>query len=495
MNPINKHLLNKLFLCFLVTLFGILLRGYSYGLGDQVIHLPLLAKLQDSTLYPGDYLFPAVYSNKTIIYNFILFIAHWFQYDFFILYFVMFIFGSFVFYLGIYALAYSLFKNQRIAVVSLFISLISYPIAGSAISTVESGFVPRIFAHALLLFLLNAFFHRRWMHVVVLFGAIFIVHPLTAAVYGLVIFPMTLRQIKSVRRKFLAGGIAFSFGLLLVWSKLSSVKDVVLPIVAEKWWVDIVRFRNPYAFPTDWPQLSWIYFILSLLPLGYYFFRHKIKSTREIWVYHIFLTSTVLMILQVILTSIIPIAAIILLQLGRIWFVLTVISFIYLASEIIKVTEKLNISFKKILLVAVVLICGILFFRKSDTLKFQNAYWIASQVWAREHTSKNCTFLVNFYSQGFRFYSQRSIVGEYKDGTISLYSKKFAKTWNDKRLFITMDEVGNFIAPLQTINERYPFSFVVINKGLPISWERVYENENYSIHKNPQPEPGCKIFV
>ena len=495
MKFISKKTILHGFLVFSITIFSLFVHGYSFGLGDQVLYLPLLSKLYDSSLYPGDYIFPALYSNKAFIYELLVVLGKSFQGDFFIAYIGMFFMSSFVFYFGIYSLAYTLYKDKRTALVSLFLTLIPYPVAGAAITTIETGFVLRILAHSLVLFALVAVIKKQWFKVLILLALMFVIHPLSAATYSLVIIPLILWYVKP-SFKIIAGGILLALAISPVLSThLSSVKDVILPIISESWWFDIVRLRNSYVIPLDWSVKSWLFLIAILLPLLFTILRNKKSPHQNLWSYRIIIISAVILFIQTIFTSFVPISLVVLLQLGRIWFIPIIVSLIYLAFYIGKWSKKLGLSTNKLVVILLVSFIGIIIFRKNNFIRQQNPHWIATQIWAKEHTSKNCTFLTNFYSQGFRVYSQRPIVGEYKDGTISFYSKDFARKWNERRLYLQMEDSGEFVNSLDNINRRYPFSLVVFNKGITVPLEKMYENEGFIIYKNVELENNCSILL
>ena len=223
--------------------------------------------------------------------------------------------------------------------------------------------------------------------------------------------------------------------------------------------------------------------------------RNKKSPHQNLWSYRIIIISAVILFIQTIFTSFVPISLVVLLQLGRIWFIPIIVSLIYLAFYIGKWSKKLGLSTNKLVVILLVSFIGIIIFRKNNFIRQQNPHWIATQIWAKEHTSKNCTFLTNFYSQGFRVYSQRPIVGEYKDGTISFYSKDFARKWNERRLYLQMEDSGEFVNSLDNINRRYPFSLVVFNKGITVPLEKMYENEGFIIYKNVELENNCSILL
>jgi hypothetical protein len=61
-----------------------------------------------------------------------------------------------------------------------------------------------------------------------------------------------------------------------------------------------------------------------------------------------------------------------------------------------------------------------------------DAAWQDAQRWARNHTRPDALFLTPAQVGGFRILSQRSVVGEWRDGTQLYFSAAFAKPWWDR---------------------------------------------------------------
>ncbi|MCL4415284.1 MAG: hypothetical protein M1365_01075 [Actinobacteria bacterium] len=126
-------------------------------------------------------------------------------------------------------------------------------------------------------------------------------------------------------------------------------------------------------------------------------------------------------------------------------------------------------------------------------MKTQNERWISAQLWANNHTDKQCSFLVPFETQGFRVYSKRPITGDYKDGTLSFYSPIIAQDWNKRRTDLGNWENFNLIN-LEKLQKEYHFSFMVshvkTNFNLPI----MYKNDEFIIYQMPQREEDCRVI-
>ena len=259
--------------------------------------------------------------------------------------------------------------------------------------------------------------------------------------------------------------------------------------------MDILKLRNSYAFPLQWSGLSCIYFVFSLTPLLAYVFLQKDSSPEKrnfrfiLW---IFLIAVLLLAFQILFTSVYPISYVIAMQLGRVWLVPIILSFVCFAKFLSKILAGFNESYLKIAMVLVLV--GIILIWHKKPILTQEPSWIETQTWVKEHTNSLCTALVNFNSQGFRVYSDRSVVGEYKDGTLSFYSPTFAYEWNRRK----NDIINTNYADIQNLNhlqQTYPFSLIVLYQEQKVPLKPIFQNEKYAVYQMPQVQPECIIQV
>jgi hypothetical protein len=57
--------------------------------------------------------------------------------------------------------------------------------------------------------------------------------------------------------------------------------------------------------------------------------------------------------------------------------------------------------------------------------------WLRVQRWARQETGRGDTFLVPPHYEGFRVFSERPVVGEWKDGAAVIWQPEYAGHWRD----------------------------------------------------------------
>ncbi|MGA2496347.1 MAG: DUF6798 domain-containing protein [Tepidisphaeraceae bacterium] len=126
--------------------------------------------------------------------------------------------------------------------------------------------------------------------------------------------------------------------------------------------------------------------------------------------------------------------------------------------------------------------------------------WVDAQNWARKNTDPSARFLTPPNQSGFRIYSERSVVGEWRDGTQAYFNAAFATDWWKKmkllRPNLMYDEQG-----LRELNPGRPFrdlpddellkmakdnnaSYVVVhNTGKGRGLKLTYQNKSWSVYE------------
>lgn len=76
--------------------------------------------------------------------------------------------------------------------------------------------------------------------------------------------------------------------------------------------------------------------------------------------------------------------------------------------------------------------------------RFEQGSFYAAQTWARENAPRTALFLTPPKEAGFRVFSERSIVGEWKDGTQQYFDDGFAKEWGRRMETVMAQEFGKY---------------------------------------------------
>lgn len=363
--------------------------------------------------------------------------------------------------------------------------------------TIESTLVPRTIGHVLSLLILYFIFRRSYYLAFLVLGLEILIHPLSALSIGIILYSHLVIVEKNNRAQNLLIG---SLTLLIISMPLAG--KVLSQLAYEQGlsdmsWLKILRLRNHYAFLDLWQIRGWLSLLLGILPLFFYIiitgFIKKRRFYKDQLLINVLGVSFIVLSLQFLFTVIYPIPQIVKLQLGRIWFLPITLSFICLGYFFDKLRQRINISERDFTAAVLLVLTVIAMLRFPYTIKGQSREWKETQLWALNKTGKPCVFLVPFYSEGFRIFSQRSTTGEYKDGTLSFYSKQFTHNWITR-----LGELNNWetlsLSGLKKLQNKYHFSFIVSDSYTNDDLEVVFQSEKFRVYKMPDVEKDCVIY-
>jgi hypothetical protein len=107
--------------------------------------------------------------------------------------------------------------------------------------------------------------------------------------------------------------------------------------------------------------------------------------------------------------------------------------------------------------------------------RFEQGSFRAAQNWARENTPKTAMFLTPPKEAGFRVFSERSIVGEWKDGTQQYFDDGFAREWGRRMETIMAKEFGKYTdEEIVDLAGRFGADYIVgqgRRRGLPVVFD------------------------
>jgi hypothetical protein len=143
-------------------------------------------------------------------------------------------------------------------------------------------------------------------------------------------------------------------------------------------------------------------------------------------------------------------------------------------------------------LVAAAALLATLFWLGPDTyarkrLKWETGSWREVQDWVRLNTPKDAILLTPPQETGFRVFSERSIVGEWKDGTQQYFDDAFATEWGSRMEMVGHDGFARLDDQvLIAIASRYRATHVVIppRRKHPALRE-LYRNPHYVVYAVP----------
>ena len=437
----------------ILALFAFITLPREYFTEDLVIHVPIVLMRMDANLFSSDYVrfFRLPDLNPSIYYPVLevllrVFFGHM-Q--------LLFAFLRLSYFMSLFFILFLLSIQFQISffAYTVFILLLTshIQIGGSAVSILESEFLPRGFGLVLVFCSYYLFLVNKWKIGLLTFIAATLIHGITAF-FAILISAIVLlyrSQNKLLYRVALTFFICVCFAIWILVPPVDSV------------WLSILRMRNSYAFIDAWSIKSWINLGFTLTSGVLNLFVTKTRSELRSMIVPIYAGAFILLLIQFLFTFGKPIYPAILLQLGRVWLFPALVSFIVLAQFISNYLRRWN---KALIVISIGLL--VIFVNNRPQIKVQAAQlqpWLKTQIWARYNTNQNCVFLVPFYSKGFRVESRRSIIGEFKDGTLSFYSRDFALDWMKRLELLHNWEQFNFNEMLE-LAKLYQFDYFILRK-------------------------------
>lgn len=483
-NKKKQYLLDFLIIFFL-SIFSMIILPYQFGIEDQAVYLPIIEKGLNPELFKTDYLVNT-HGETTLFFPLIkllIFIFNDIKTTFLVIYFLT----LFFFFLGVYLLSLSLFNNRITAILSVLLFFFPKWIGGTGTKTYENYLVPRFLASPFILFSLIALFKNKLFLASLFISLTFLIHPVSGITLYFIFFvlyfflkPKTniTTAVSSIVLLIIAPFIVY---LLAKQQAIETTKYLIMP----KEWLSLAMKRDYFVFPQLWKIRS--FGSLLIFYFFYLLFIIKKKINKRIFITNvktnlfvniIAIVCLLLPIVVILISQFLPITLLIQFELARslvIFSFIALICWAYLSSQIIR--SKLNSVVKIITLI--ILITSIVWNNNKAEI-FDND-WIATQLWIRENTPSNSIFLTNPYKKGFRVFSERSIVGEYKDGGPLLFSFVFALEWdkrmNDVKNFELLTE-NNFIE----LKKSYNYDYLVYNSKDKLNFNKIYSNKSYTVY-------------
>jgi len=603
---LKRHFKIELQIIFIliVSILALFLNGYYFNVSDQYLYIPSIQKIVDPSLYKNDILFEQPSSRYTLLFYPIAYLALIFSLEW--IFFVGYLIATFILFYSVFKLSIVLFDRRSIAYIAVLLCFIYKPIAGTSSTTHELFFTLRSFTMPITLLAMGFFIDERYIAATLTSAIAFQIHPLTAiaptmVIIGYIAFNLVFSSefrsrigihngIKSI--------VVFVIAMLplllkVLFSESENFGNLSPFSLMPEDWLNIVKLRNRYAFPSIWNIEVWKYVIFySILFVSGFcvaFFKTKEynKHIRSVW---LAVTSLLSILICYVFSDLFPLPLIVQCQIGRGFFMIIYLALIYAAyligSEYLSENSSIISKFIVVLcgvsfasgklnllilgVIAYILIVlprnfwkysefigaplfGILLFyfeisgqnmlsnrnllkipalilvvallvqkffwrdllrkyipilaiivslvmirlpvvkilfkgkinqRTDIPLYEKRTNWIQVQKWASNNTEKDAMFLVPPKTSGFRSYSKRSIVGDWKDGAPGIFSRRYALKW-----YARMQSLGNYPKfqeeDFLKAAKKYEADFVVTRKGHKLDFEKVYENSGFLVYRIP----------
>jgi hypothetical protein len=123
--------------------------------------------------------------------------------------------------------------------------------------------------------------------------------------------------------------------------------------------------------------------------------------------------------------------------------------------------------------------------------RLRRTSWVDVQLWAREHSPRSATFLTPPDRAGFRVFSERAIVGEWKDGTQQYFSTRFTFEWWRRMQDLRAEGAATSSSTFETLAEdelleiaqRYGARYLVFPLRRPLGFSRAYQNRDWVVYR------------
>lgn len=521
-------------------------QGYYLDKGDLDTYHSFVLHAFDNSLFSTDLLTQTINSHPVYIWRFFGFIVHFIPLK--ILFLFAFLIQTTLITISFIVFYYNFFNKKRAGLV-LFLIFIIYPISTPGLGRL--GLNPYGYFHAsavamaFALFVMVLLDRKKWIYAGMITGTIFLFHPITA-VFVTIVYSFALIFEFFNSKKVTQPLIGFM--LLLVFGSPSLSQQVLhifsnstdVPLML---WRSIVESRmNHGFFASKWPSERFLQvFLYCSIP---FLARNKIDLKRLLP----FIAAILFTLLLFVIADIFTIKLFIQLQLGRMMLFAWIIGLGSLACILSQIdykttTNKLSlalwvllgtysayahsinsqIGYVRIIMIAFIILTTSLILLKNISPKLKtfipvfllipavylsvnqsvaffstlNSHsdsprsdWRETMEWCKNNTLPNEIIMVPISSEGFRYYSQRSIFVSYKDGAPHNFcNETFLQWWHRMQLFgVTLPVKRNEFPKLYHENalkvaKQQNIRFVVIEKkfGPCTACKTVFENNEFSI--------------
>ena len=534
--------MKTLFIFLFIAIVSIPLGGYQFGYKEHFYFIPLINRSISPELYSNDYSYPHPHEGQSVLQP-VLSFSHPYFPNIPIQFFFFYIFFHTIWMFAIFRFSKLLLGKDSLALFSLLFFVTPKFIGGTAGLTYDSQLLYRTAAIPFALLGLVFFFERKNNAFSILMISIAaLMHPLWAF-YSLIPIwvDLTWRFVSKYRAHFIFFAILCTLPFIAIVLSLYFFLDT--PIVMDPTWKDIVMRRLPFAFLSRWDIQGWgniLFFAVLFLSSLFHLSRFSQKQA----IFFPLLITTFLAFIVPLIGEIFSITALIQIQFARILILPLLISIILFSSFCLRIFSLFR-SIPTLVLLALgifavefpnpylatlfVFVLCISFFPpglrlikniyshiSSQPIRFtlfhliltilifhvaaiyfgirrdpdphfvifpdvQNP-WIDVQLWAKKNTPTNALFLYNPFLSGWRMFSERGSVVEYKDGAPSIFSQSFAREWK-RRIEKTKNAQYFTEQELEKLREEIPFDYFVQSKEMPLlSLPLVYENVRFRIY-------------
>lgn len=546
MQEVRFNLTDALALAIIATASIIGINQYTYGLYNHYITIPFIKSVIDPSLYPNDYLI----AEKKYFYTYFNSGCAWLVNILHIslpqLYFVLYCASFYATLIAFFKISLHLFPKKKVAYFSVIFLIFSFTTLAE-MRTIESLFLERTLVLPLLLFAFYFFLRKKITAAYALCGIAFLFHPLSA-VYALAcLFMCTVFSLKEIGWK----QITVSLGVLAILAspvlllKAQNPAPSLRLFHADPEWLELLRLRSAHhLFPTTWSPLLIVQSALFIVGFGLCRV-HKPQA----WEHKTVMLASAAVLLMcmggTLFTEVLPMSIVLQFQLFRSFVFLIFFAIIYYANFFFEESKTKNNILQKtlvflffaavfysgnlakyasFLVIAIAIFPGYFIARSffTNVSKFylpalillvlalgaaagllrggftiqnkQEANWLQVQEWAKENTSKDAVFIVPPRLEGFRVESERTVYGDWKDGTQMFFNPLFGQEWMRRMKMLgylddnQLDETYSALTEqdFEKIKEElnnHTSAYIVCYNEKSLSYPETYSNAAFRAYK------------
>lgn len=471
--------------------------GYEFGVSNHSIQIPLLYSYFDSSLYPRDWISKLPDYYPSLYFWSLGFLNSYIQ-DLFFLFFAGHLLAATFSLAGISRISFLLFQEKAASLITPAFFLLSIPVLAdgplfSPLHTHDSAALP------FLLWALAFSLAGKLISSFVLLAIACQVHLLSALplVGCLVLWAAFNAWNRKIWKEFFLSLFCFS---ILSFSSIARALSIPKSQLSPEW-LEVLRLRSAHhAFPFSWSFADWgPFLLLSGFGLwGAYISWKKIKSYSHRGFLLLFVGALFsFCVIGIIFSELYPVKTILLAQPLRSSRFISLFSVIFFVGGLFLIgKDKFPTRWRKLsprlamgLLIPSFSLCvyQYVFVKK----QVYQSPWVQLQLWALEHTQPNDLFLSPPHEKGFRIFSKRATVAEWKDGTLQFFfpQDEFANDWKKR-----MSELGirekdyeeKTLEDLREIARRYGAAYLVVLKPNRFRYSKnsvsiLFENQSYQI--------------
>jgi hypothetical protein len=243
-----------------LTPLALIAHSYKFVNDDQILYIPILRRVLDPSLYPGDFFFDQPQASVSFFEDFLAWPVRWFGLEWTM--FLGYLLAQMLILLCLYSLAVRL-VSRRAAYLAMVLFVLPVSIGGTFVRTYDNYLNPRTLTLPLALLALVALLDRRLWRATILIGLHLALHPLSGLHTWLVAAVLMAWWFwkKDVPRRSLIGPALVLSGML----GLLALKSGEGSLWLDSPWRAVLWNRTSYIFLASWGTKDWVSLGLYLL--------------------------------------------------------------------------------------------------------------------------------------------------------------------------------------------------------------------------------------